>query len=74
MLLASNVKSLLVAYFGRTQETRANNRLVQICFAESRDFKIKRRDALKKNNSFALASHFFVHFFAVFAQQLRENA
>ena len=52
----------------------------------SRDFKLQRRngneDVKEKknarfnmpNDNFARASHFFVHFFAVFAPLRRENA
>ena len=49
-----------------------------------RDFKIQRRGRQrerhknnrfnKQNNNFASASHFFVHFFPVFARLRRENA
>ena len=49
-----------------------------------RDFKIQRRGRrrerpknnrfYKQNNSFARASHFFVHFFPFFARLRRENA
>ena len=49
-----------------------------------KDLKIQQRDGdenVKKNNRFtkqptniARASHFFVHFFAVFARLRRENA
>ena len=47
------------------------------------DLKIRRRrrqrerhkgNRFKQNNNFARASHFFVHFFAVFARLRRENA
>ena len=50
----------------------------------SRDFKIQRRGRQrerqkkkkfkKQNNNFARASHFFVHFFPVFARLRGENA
>ena len=52
----------------------------------NRDLKIRRRrrqrerrksnrfTGNKQNNNFARASHFFVHFFAVFARLRRENA
>ena len=49
-----------------------------------RDFKIQRRGRQKErhknnrfneqNNNFARVSHFFVHFFPVFAELRRENA
>ena len=49
-----------------------------------RDFKIQRRQRqrqrpknnrfYKQNDNFARASHFFVHFFLVFARLQRENA
>ena len=51
---------------------------------ENRDLKIKRRRRQrerhksnrfnKENNNFARVSHFFVHFFDVFARLRRENA
>ena len=51
---------------------------------ENRDFTIQRRGRQrerqknnrfnKQNNNFARASHFFVHFFPVFARLRRENA
>ena len=34
----------------------------------------RERQKNKQNNSFVRASHFFVHFFAVFARLRRENA
>ena len=50
----------------------------------NRDFQIQRRRRQrerqkgnrfnKQNNNFARASHFFVHFFPVFARLRRENA
>ena len=53
-------------------------------FMNTSDFKIQRRGRQrerqknnrfnKQNNNFARASHFFVHFFPVFARLRRENA
>ena len=68
-----NLTSIKRPAFGRPNESSPN-----------RDFKIQRRGRQrerKKNNrfnlqnrNFARASHFFVHFFPVFARLRRENA
>ena len=57
---------------------------IEFVVADIRDLKIGRRRRQrerhksngfnKQNNNFARASHFFAHFFAVFARLRRENA